>query len=407
MLSDYAQSIFNFPNYLPSKGAAFGVAAVYYAMGVVLAVQSFRAKNFSPSRYAVLIALMLGGAFTARGVFIIQNFNNTSAYTAFSVLIAIAPNFINLVDYIVLIILLKGVSNPPSKRILMGIRVFAILMAVTFGAVSTAGTVLVTSDASAAKIETAVKLIKASVAGQLSVNFFHIETELRQSSNGATQQDQHLHLEAQVRLVFEQLLHSEISNSCYSSLDVSSTNGRVTSLPSHPGVLLQVQDIMDVGISKHAMWEAVREKEDFEQRGIRPSYVPTTEEDDQEQSGVFTATGTQNRASQAPTAGSVDEMPGERVPKIPRNMLKLVLTDGRTQLSAVELIPIPQLDIGLPVGTKVLVRSGQILEQTGLLCLEQGSVQVLGGSPAQYQQHTLKKRLEGHLETRGRAKSGV
>ncbi|KAJ2085800.1 hypothetical protein IW138_006111 [Coemansia sp. RSA 986] len=334
MLSDYAQSIFNFPNYLPSKGAAFGVAAVYYAMGVVLAVQSFRAKNFSPSRYAVLIALMLGGAFTARGVFIIQNFNNTSAYTAFSVLIAIAPNFINLVDYIVLIILLKGVSNPPSKRILMGIRVFAILMAVTFGAVSTAGTVLVTSDASAAKIETAVKLIKASVAGQLS-------------------------------------------------------------------------DIMDVGISKHAMWEAVREKEDFEQRGIRPSYVPTTEEDDQEQSGVFTATGTQNRASQAPTAGSVDEMPGERVPKIPRNMLKLVLTDGRTQLSAVELIPIPQLDIGLPVGTKVLVRSGQILEQTGLLCLEQGSVQVLGGSPAQYQQHTLKKRLEGHLETRGRAKSGV
>ncbi|KAJ1662159.1 hypothetical protein IW140_003436 [Coemansia sp. RSA 1813] len=235
----------------------------------------------------------------------------------------------------------------------------------------------------------------------------HIETELRQSSNGATQQDQHLHLEAQVRLVFEQLLHSEISNSCYSSLDVSSTNGRVTSLPSHPGVLLQVQDIMDVGISKHAMWEAVREKEDFEQRGIRPSYVPTTEEDDQEQSGVFTATGTQNRASQAPTAGSVDEMPGERVPKIPRNMLKLVLTDGRTQLSAVELIPIPQLDIGLPVGTKVLVRSGQILEQTGLLCLEQGSVQVLGGSPAQYQQHTLKKRLEGHLETRGRAKSGV
>ncbi|KAJ1662160.1 hypothetical protein IW140_003435 [Coemansia sp. RSA 1813] len=174
MLSDYAQSIFNFPNYLPSKGAAFGVAAVYYAMGVVLAVQSFRAKNFSPSRYAVLIALMLGGAFTARGVFIIQNFNNTSAYTAFSVLIAIAPNFINLVDYIVLIILLKGVSNPPSKRILMGIRVFAILMAVTFGAVSTAGTVLVTSDASAAKIETAVKLIKASVAGQLSVNFLFI-----------------------------------------------------------------------------------------------------------------------------------------------------------------------------------------------------------------------------------------
>ncbi|KAJ2566890.1 hypothetical protein IW140_004753 [Coemansia sp. RSA 1813] len=174
MLSDYAQSIFNIPNYFPSKGAAFGVAAVYYAMGIVLAVQSFRAKNFSPSRYAVLIALMLGGAFTARGIYTIQNFSSTSAYTAFSVLVAIAPSFINLVDYIVLIILLKEVSNPPSKRILMGLSMFATSTAVAFGAVSIAGTVLVTSNASATRIETAVKLIKASVAGQLSVSILFI-----------------------------------------------------------------------------------------------------------------------------------------------------------------------------------------------------------------------------------------
>ncbi|KAJ1795935.1 hypothetical protein LPJ59_004053 [Coemansia sp. RSA 2399] len=223
----------------------------------------------------------------------------------------------------------------------------------------------------------------------------HIETELRQSSGGTATQNQRLHLEAQVRLVFEQLLHSEISNSCYPSLQASSANGRVAALPSHPGVVLQIQDIMDVGISKHAMWEAVREKDDFEQRGIRPSYVPTTEDDDQEQNGVFTAMGTQNRA------GGSDEMPEERMPKIPRSMLKLTLTDGRTRLSAVELVPIQQLDIGLPIGTKLLVRSGQILEQTGVLCLEQGSVQVLGGSPAQYQNYTLKKRLESHLGARG------
>ncbi|KAJ2654191.1 tudor domain-containing protein 3 [Coemansia sp. RSA 1200] len=158
---------------------------------------------------------------------------------------------------------------------------------------------------------------------------------------------------------------------------------------------------MDVGISKHAMWEAVREKEDFEQRGIQPSYVPISEEDDQEQSGVFTSTNTQSRADHISSAsGSADEMAGERVPKIPRSMLKLTLTDGRTRMSAVELHPIQQLDIGIPIGTKVFVRFGQILEQTGLLCLEQGSVQVLGGSPSQYQKHTLKARLEGRLDIR-------
>ncbi|KAJ2548580.1 hypothetical protein EV175_004776 [Coemansia sp. RSA 1933] len=222
----------------------------------------------------------------------------------------------------------------------------------------------------------------------------HIEAELHQNANSSgSLQGQRLHLEAQVRLVFEQLLHSEISNSCYSSLQSNPENGRITSLPRHPGVLLQIQEITDVGISKHAMWEAVREKEDYEQRGIRPSYVPATEEDEQEQNGVFTATGTQSKPS-----NSANEVPGERMPKIPRSMLKLTLTDGQTRVSAVELVPIQQLDIGLPIGTKVLVRSGQLLEQTGLLCLGQGSIQVLGGSPAQYQKHALKKRLEGYLE---------
>ncbi|KAJ2598374.1 hypothetical protein EV177_007544, partial [Coemansia sp. RSA 1804] len=58
--------------------------------------------------------------------------------------------------------------------LLLAIRVFAIFMAVTFGAISTAGSVIVTSDASDDRLETAVKLIKASVAGQLSVNILFI-----------------------------------------------------------------------------------------------------------------------------------------------------------------------------------------------------------------------------------------
>ncbi|KAJ2548579.1 hypothetical protein EV175_004775 [Coemansia sp. RSA 1933] len=174
MLSTYAQSIFSIPNYLPSKGAAFGVAAVYYAYGIILTIQSIHAKNFNPSRYAVLIALLLGGAFTARGVYVVKNFDNSSAYTAFSVMDAIAPNFINLVNYIVLIKLLKSIPHPPPNRVLRGLRVFAIVMALAFGAVSTAGSVLVTSNASNERIDTAVKLVKASVAGQLSTNILFV-----------------------------------------------------------------------------------------------------------------------------------------------------------------------------------------------------------------------------------------
>ncbi|KAI9502623.1 hypothetical protein GGI25_006330 [Coemansia spiralis] len=225
----------------------------------------------------------------------------------------------------------------------------------------------------------------------------HIEAVLLQDTQASTPASQPIHLEVQIRLVLEQLLHSEISSSCYPSLQIDPVSGNVASLPGHPGAFLQIQEIMDVGVSKHAMWEAVREKEDFEQRGIRPSYLPVQDDDDMESSGVFTATGTQGRASQLGAVAPADDAPIERIPKVPRNMLKLKLTDGKTRLSAIELTQIQQLNVELPIGTKVLVRSGQILAPTGLLCLEQNSTQVLGGAPAQYQKHDLKKRLESYL----------
>ncbi|KAJ2528210.1 hypothetical protein EV175_007475, partial [Coemansia sp. RSA 1933] len=70
--------------------------------------------------------------------------------------------------------LLKSIPHPPPNRILLNLRVFAIVMAVAFGAVSTAGSVLVTSSASNERIDTAVKLVKASVAGQLSTNILFV-----------------------------------------------------------------------------------------------------------------------------------------------------------------------------------------------------------------------------------------
>ncbi|KAJ2701875.1 tudor domain-containing protein 3, partial [Coemansia spiralis] len=177
----------------------------------------------------------------------------------------------------------------------------------------------------------------------------HIEAELGDGTR--------LHLEVQVRLVLEQLLSAEIGEACCPVLSVDAGSGCVSGLPGGPGAFLQVQEVMDVGVSKHAMWEAVREKEDYEQRGIRPSYLPDL--DDGDGGGVFTVSGTQHGGAAAADADGDGD--GERKPKIPRGMLKLVLTDGRTRLSALETAPVPQLDVELPVGTKVLVSSGQLL----------------------------------------------
>ncbi|KAJ2369369.1 recQ-mediated genome instability protein 1 [Coemansia sp. RSA 2611] len=214
----------------------------------------------------------------------------------------------------------------------------------------------------------------------------HIEAELANNASGA-------HLEVQTRLAIEQLLHSEISESCFPVLAVDSQQ-QVTRLPAGTGAFLQIQEIMDVGISKHAMWEAVREKEAFEQRGVRPSYLPDLD-DDNDSSGVFTAS-TQNNATQAPPESG--QASGEREPKIPHSMLKLVLTDGQTRVSALELTPIPQLHVELPIGTKVLVKSGRFLQPTGVLILDASGIQVLGGAPAQYKQFTLRSRLRSYLD---------
>ncbi|KAI8322973.1 hypothetical protein GQ54DRAFT_125652 [Martensiomyces pterosporus] len=223
----------------------------------------------------------------------------------------------------------------------------------------------------------------------------HIENDLQRARDSSS--NQRMHLEVQTRLVLEQLLHSDISDSCYPALDLDSTSGKVLSLPSHPGAFLQVQEIMDIGVSKYAMWEAVREKEDFEQRGIRPSYLPLMEDEESEASNVFTAAGTQQtHPSQTPSLDS--SSPGERQPKIPHGMLKLTLTDGRATVSALELAPIAQLSVELPIGTKVLVSSGQFLEPTGTLSLAPTGIRVLGGAPEQYSASTLKARLSKLLQ---------
>ncbi|KAJ2034494.1 recQ-mediated genome instability protein 1 [Coemansia sp. RSA 922] len=217
----------------------------------------------------------------------------------------------------------------------------------------------------------------------------YIEQELGEHEEAAGSRKL-MHLETQVRLVAEQLVHSEISDSCHPSLVVEAGSQQVKRLPENPGAFLQVQSVVEVGVSKYAMWEAAREKEDFEQRGIRPSYLPQLTDEDESGSGEANSTAGTQAQTQPPTQA---EASGDRHPKIPHKMLKLVLTDGRRQVSALEVEPIVQLSAELAIGSKVVVTNAQILEGTGVLCLRGGNIRVVGGEPAQYAQQTLRARM--------------
>ncbi|KAJ2744909.1 hypothetical protein GGI20_002601 [Coemansia sp. BCRC 34301] len=222
----------------------------------------------------------------------------------------------------------------------------------------------------------------------------HVEQELS-GSQEATSSGKLVHLETQVRLVAEQLVHSEIGESCCPSLVVDAGTQQVSGLPGHPGAFLQVQSVVEVGVSKYAMWEAAREKEDFEQRGIRPSYLPQLADEDESGSGEVggSAGGIQ---TQTQTQVQV-QSGGNRQPKIPHKMLKLVLTDGQRQVAALEVEPIAQLSAELAIGSKVVVTGAQMVEGTGVLCLRAGNIRVVGGAPAQYAHQTLSARMAGIL----------
>ncbi|KAJ2351405.1 hypothetical protein H4S02_013624, partial [Coemansia sp. RSA 2611] len=167
-------------------------------------------------------------------------------------------------------------------------------------------------------------------------------------------------------------------------------------LAGHPGVFLQVQSVVDVGVSKYAMWEAAREKEDFEQRGIRPSYLPQLTDEDDSGSGEANS-----------TAATQAEASGDSHPKIPRKMLKLVLTDGQRHVSALEVEPIAQLSAELAIGSKVVVTGAQTVAGTGVLCLRAGNIRVVGGAPAQYAQQTLRARMAELLGLEDRRGTGA
>ncbi|KAJ2440983.1 hypothetical protein GGF42_007449 [Coemansia sp. RSA 2424] len=167
MISSEGQALFNIPSYWPSKSAAFGVAGLYYALGIVLLLEGVLSRRYRYVHLVVLISWMLGGAFTARGIFVIQEAQSDSPYIAFSVLESVAPGFVSLVNSLLLINLMRGLNVGPPKRALKLFWAFSVATAVTFGAVSAAGSIMLTGDSSSAQLSTGAKLVKASIAVQM------------------------------------------------------------------------------------------------------------------------------------------------------------------------------------------------------------------------------------------------
>lgn len=65
--------------------------------------------------------------------------------------------------------------------------------------------------------------------------------------------------------------------------------------------------------------------------------------------------------------------------KVAPRLLKLTLTDGQTQYSAIEGEPISSISLDTPPGTKIYLKNGPIKISQGLLILNSNCVSVLGG----------------------------
>ncbi|KAI8826560.1 uncharacterized protein EV422DRAFT_502345 [Fimicolochytrium jonesii] len=133
-------------------------------------------------------------------------------------------------------------------------------------------------------------------------------------------------------------------------------------------VVLQVEDVMEVGVSKHTLLEMVI---DQKPKKAEPGMPPTP--------------GMRNR----PPATTPPRV------KLPRKMLRLVLTDGFSCITAMECGFIPGLSVDMPLGVKVGVEGGMV--RRGVLLLHTGVCRVWGGGVAEMNAVEPAVRLEGVL----------
>ncbi|KAJ2028117.1 hypothetical protein IWW57_002313 [Coemansia sp. S610] len=174
MNSPEGQALFSIPSYKPSDIAAFGVASLYYVLGVVLLVEGFISRRYRYAFYTVLTSWLLGVAFTARGRVFAESVWDDGQYLASSILENVAPNIISLVNFLLLIDLMHGLGKGPPRIMLKIIWVFSVTTLVAFGVMSTAGLVILSRSSTWDPDLTGINLVLASIAGQMVTNLLFI-----------------------------------------------------------------------------------------------------------------------------------------------------------------------------------------------------------------------------------------
>ncbi|KAJ1915481.1 hypothetical protein H4219_004299 [Mycoemilia scoparia] len=186
-------------------------------------------------------------------------------------------------------------------------------------------------------------------------------------------------------LILDQLLDFDISEACQPILIPKTIKGssKVLELANRP-TLLQVQNVTDIGVSNYQLWQGLKEREDY-----------------------FKRKESQHKLSLAGLESIVNDEELQKEPKLPRNMIKLVLTDGKHQVSVIESVRIESLSVEMPIGTKVVVRNPvMIAANMGFYQVGPSDILVLGGHPPKYHNITLRHRLKGLLKIGDRGGSG-
>ncbi|KAJ3054943.1 recQ-mediated genome instability protein 1 [Rhizophlyctis rosea] len=173
-------------------------------------------------------------------------------------------------------------------------------------------------------------------------------------------------------LVYDQFLQTDLADMGLPSLPPNITDAhdiivgntqalRTGGSGEDGGIVLQVNDVMEVGVSVQHLLDCVLD--------LTPQKsMPRLAEVDDEEEVV------------------------KKVGKFPRKMLKLILTDGMQSLPAMEFSFLPDFSLQIPIGMKVVVRNAKL--RRGVLLLKQQNVECLGGSVPELNEEDVLTRLE-------------
>ncbi|KAI8586606.1 hypothetical protein BDZ88DRAFT_441414 [Geranomyces variabilis] len=159
---------------------------------------------------------------------------------------------------------------------------------------------------------------------------------------------------ALVTAIAHQFLHSDIADMALPVLPANIADAHRVQI-GQPPIVLQINDLQEVGMPVNAVLEAIAEFK--------------------------------------PRKGEPPRPPGQ-VLRLPRKMLRMTLSDGHQQVTAMEYAMLPGIALDSPVGTKVLITGATM--RRGILVAMPANFKIIGGQVAALNEHGSLHRLENN-----------